>query len=431
MKTIHAFTIHVNADYPEHVDYAFKLAVEYRQKFQRDVMLDIVGYRRLGHNEHDFPNFTQPKIYAKIKEQPKLFEIYGKQLVEERVFTEDEIKSKYQHFEKVLTAEFDAAKKSNKVEPERTPTVWKKYLGSYKDCKQPGGFDTNVPAKKLQELGKAIFTLPKDKNIHHLIEKSYEGRLSAVESGQDIDWGTAESLAFGSLLNEGYGVRLSGEDVRRGTFTQRHACIVDQKDSSHYYPLDNVTKDIDGPYRFKVYNSFLSEYGVVGFDYGYSVGSPDYLTMWEAQFGDFSNCAQPVIDLYLATGETKWALKSGFVMLLPHGLDGQGPEHSSCRVERYLQLVNDDIYNNLFISDDDMQLRLCNFAVCNPSEPANYFHLLRRQIHRDYRKPLVVLTPKRLLRLKEVGLKLILGQEQIVRFLRCQEVQICTTRTQA
>lgn len=403
LKTIHAFTIHVNADYPEHVDYAFRLALEYRLKFKRDVMLDIVGYRRLGHNEHDFPNFTQPKIYGKIKDHPKLFDIYGKELIEEGVISQEDLHARYNHFLEFLTSEYDSAKQGKQVELERSSTVWKKYLGNYKDCKEPGGFDTNLPAKKLKELGKAIFTLPKEKNIHHLIEKVYEARLKALDSGEGIDWATAEALAFGSLLHEGYGIRLSGEDVKRGTFSHRHACIIDQKDYSHYYPFDNVLKDKDGPFRFRAYNSFLSEYGVVGFDYGYSIGSPDYLTIWEAQFGDFSNCAQPIIDQYLATGETKWALKSGFVMLLPHGLDGQGPEHSSSRVERYLQLVNDDIYSNLFISDDDMQLRLCNFSICNPSEPANYFHLLRRQLHRDYRKPLVVLTPKRLLRLKEVN----------------------------
>lgn len=411
MKTIGAFTIHVNADHPEEVDFAFRLALEYRLKFKRDVMVDIVGYRRLGHNEHDFPNFTQPKIYAKIKDHPKLFEIYGKQLVEEGTVSEADLKARYDFFLETLTAEYDAAKQGKPVEIERPPTVWKKYLGTYKDCKAPGGFDTNVPAAKLKELSKAIFTLPKDKKVHHLVEKVYETRLKAIESGEGIDWATAEALAFGTLLNEGYGVRLSGEDVQRGTFSHRHSCIVDQNDFSKYYPLDNALKNKDSEYRFRVFNSFLSEYGVVGFDYGYSIGSPDYLTIWEAQFGDFSNCAQPIIDQYLSTGETKWALKSGMVMLLPHGLDGQGPEHSSSRVERYLQLVNDDIYSSMFISDDDMQLRLCNFSICNPSEPANYFHMLRRQMHRDYRKPLVVLTPKRLLRLKEVN-SFLVGKKQ-------------------
>lgn len=416
MKTINCFTIHVNADHPEHVDFAFQLAVDYRLAFQKDVMVDVVGYRRHGHNEHDYPNFTQPKLYSKVKIHPDLFDIYGKKLIEEGSFTADEVKARYDHFDKLIIAEYDEAKAKDQVERERPSTVWHEYLGSYKDCKLPGGRPTNISEAKLKELSRAMFTLPHTKKFHHLIEKNFENRLKSVETGKDVDWATAEALAFGSLLNEGYGVRLSGEDVKRGTFSHRHAVLFDQSDNSTFYPLDSVTKDPKSPYRFRIYNSFLSEYGVVGFDYGYSLGSPDFLTIWEAQFGDFSNCAQPIIDQYVSTAENKWGMKSGFVMLLPHGLDGQGPEHSSSRPERYLQLVNDDIYDPDFIADDNKQLRLCNMSVCNPSEPANYFHLLRRQLLRDYRKPLIVLTPKRLLRLKEVD-DLVKRQEMIPKHL--------------
>lgn len=403
MKTINAFTIHVNADYPEHVDFAFRLAFDYRQKFRRDVMVDITGFRRMGHNEHDNPYFTQPKIYQKIAEHPTVFQLYSQRLVEEGAFTQDEIDAIYKHYSEKLSASYEDAKSNPYVEREREPTLWKNYLGNWQDCKKPAGPPTNISPETFKSLGALINTLPKDKNIHEIAEKVYAARLKAIHSGQGLDWGTAEALAFASILNQGYGIRLSGEDVRRGTFSHRHACLVDQKTSQNIYPLDAAVKNPDGPFKFKVYNSFLSEYGVMGFDYGYSIGNPDYLTIWEAQFGDFSNVGQTITDVYLANGEVKWGLKSGLVYLLPHGLDGQGPEHSSSRVERYLQMMDDDIYDKDFIADDDRQLRLCNFAVCNPSEPANYFHLLRRQILRDYRKPLIVLTPKRLLRLKEVG----------------------------
>lgn len=403
MKTINAFTIHVNADYPEHVDFAFQLAFEYRQAFKRDVMVDVTGFRRMGHNEHDNPQFTQPKVYEKVASHPNLFQTYSQRLIEEGSFTQEEIDAIYRDYAQKLAEAYESAKTKPVVEREREPTIWKKYLGSWKDCKQPAGPPTNISPQTFRELGSLINTLPKDKHVHDIAAKVYAARLKAIESGQGLDWGTAEALAFGSLLNQGYGVRLSGEDVRRGTFSHRHAVLVDQKTHEHFYPLDAAVKDRQSPFRFQAYNSFLSEYGVMGFDYGYSIGNPDYLTIWEAQFGDFSNVGQTITDVYLANSEVKWGLKSGLVYLLPHGLDGQGPEHSSSRVERYLQMVDDDIYDKDFIADDDRQLRFCNFAICNPSEPANYFHLLRRQMLRDYRKPLVVLAPKRLLRLKEVA----------------------------
>lgn len=402
MKSINAFTIHVNADSPEHVDFAFRLAVEYRLKFQRDVMVDVTGYRRLGHNEHDSPKFTQPKVYEIVDTHPKLMQIYAEQLMKEGVFNQEEISSKYNAAQESLTKAYQWAKEG-KPSPneERQPTLWKGYLGRWNECKQPAGPPTNISEELFGKVGTLINTLPHDRHFHPLAVKVYEQRHKAIETGQGLDWGAAEALAYGTLLDEGYGVRLSGEDVRRGTFSHRHAELIDQKSFQSYYPLDRAIKNETSPFKFKVYNSFLSEYGVVGFDYGYSIGNPDYLTIWEAQFGDFSNVAQPIIDLYLANGEVKWGLKSGLVMLLPHGLDGQGPEHSSSRVERYLQMMDDDIHDPKFVEDDDRQLRLCNYAICNVTEPANYFHLLRRQMLRDYRKPLIVLTPKRLLRLKE------------------------------
>lgn len=365
-------------------------------------MLDVTGFRRMGHNEHDNPQFTQPKVYEKVASHPNLFQIYSQRLIEEGSFTKAEIDSIYQSYSSKLAEAYEKAKTHPVIEKEREPTIWKKYLASWKDCKQPAGPPTNISAKKFKEVGSLINTLPKDRNFHDIASKVYAARLKSIESGQGLDWGTAEALAFGTLLQEGYGIRLSGEDVRRGTFSHRHAVLVDQKSYQNFYPLDAAVKDPKGPYRFQAYNSFLSEYGVMGFDYGYSIGSPDYLTIWEAQFGDFSNVGQTITDVYLANAEAKWGLKSGLVYLLPHGLDGQGPEHSSSRVERYLQMMDDDIYDKNFIADDDRQLRLCNFSVCNLTEPANYFHLIRRQMLRDYRKPLIVLAPKRLLRLKEV-----------------------------
>jgi 2-oxoglutarate dehydrogenase E1 component len=401
-KTINSFVIHINADYPEHVDFAFKLAVEYRMKFKRDVMVDITGYRRLGHNEHDSPKFTQPKVYERVDNHPKLMQIYAKQLISEGVFTKEEVDLKYKKAFESLSKAYDSAKAGKPVvEKERDSKSWSKYLGKWNECKEPAGPPTKISEQTFKTIGHKINTLPEGRDFHPLAVKVYEARMKAIETGHGLDWGAAEALAFGTLLDEGYGIRLSGEDVRRGTFSHRHACLIDQKSFEHFYPLNQAQKNKDSNLKFKAYNSLLSEYGVVGFDYGYSLGSPDCLTIWEAQFGDFSNVAQPVIDLYLANGEVKWGLKSGMVMLLPHGLDGQGPEHSSSRVERYLQMLDDDIHDPNYIKDDDMQVRLANYSVCNITEPANFFHVIRRQLLREYRKPLIVLTPKRLLRLKE------------------------------
>src|SRR3990167_2694568 len=401
MKTNNSFIIHVNADRPELVDFAYELAVEYRCQFYRDVIIDINGYRRLGHNEHDSPKFTQPKVYSRVDNHPKVSKLYSSQLVQEGVLKQEEVDQIYKkHFER-LTQAYENSKKAYTTEVERQPTLWKPYLGKWSEAKNPGGPATKISEKTFLEVGSKINQLPKGVDLHPLAIKTYEARLKSIESGVGLDWGTAEALAFGTLLHEGYGVRISGEDVKRGTFSHRHAVLFDQTTNQQYAPLNNVGGQKGSAYKFNAYNSLLSEYAVMGFDYGYSITNPDVLTIWEAQFGDFSNCAQPIIDLYLANGEVKWGLKSGMTLLLPHGLDGQGPEHSSSRVERYLQMMYDDPLDSRFTTNDDLQLRLSNYTICNVTEPANYFHLLRRQLLRDYRKHLIVLTPKRLLRLKE------------------------------
>jgi 2-oxoglutarate dehydrogenase E1 component len=401
MKTNNSFIIHVNADKPELVDYAYQLAVEYRCQFNRDVIIDINGYRRLGHNEHDSPKFTQPKVYSKVDNHPKLSKLYGAELVKEGVLTQQEVDAMYRkHFERLSQA-YENSKKSYTTEVEREPLLWKPYLGKWNNCPNPAGPPTSISDQSFVSVGTKINQLPTGVDLHPLAVKTYEARLKSIETGVGLDWGTAEALALGTLLDQGYGVRISGEDVKRGTFSHRHAVLFDQTTNHQYAPLNNVGGKKGTAYKFSAHNSLLSEYAVMGFDYGYSITNPDVLTIWEAQFGDFSNCAQPIIDLYLANGEVKWGLKSGMVLLLPHGLDGQGPEHSSSRVERYLQMLDDDSSDPRFTTNDDLQLRLSNYTICNVTEPANYFHLLRRQLLRDYRKPLVVLTPKRLLRLKE------------------------------
>lgn len=401
MKTNNSFIIHVNADYPEEVDFAFKLAIEYRMKFKRDVVVDVSGYRKYGHNEQDMPKFTQPKMYQRVEQKEPMWKMYCKRLVEEGSFTQEEIDQRYQKKIDRLEGAFEKAKTENFNPKDWDSTAWGNLL-SHTTSAGVKNFHTNISDSDFKSIGKKITTLPTGKNFHSIIIKNYEQRLKSIESGEGIDWATAEALAFGSLLTEGYGVRLSGEDVRRGTFSHRHAALVDQKDASRYYPLRQLL-DRDEEIKFQVYNSLLSEYGVLGFDYGYSLGAPNYLTLWEAQFGDFVNVAQPIIDQYISSGERKWGVRSNLVMLLPHGFDGQGPEHSSARVERFLQLIDDDPYDPRYIEGSAAkQAKMANMSICNITEPANYFHCLRRQIvNPEYRKPLIILSPKKLLRLKE------------------------------
>tara|TARA_B100001057_G_scaffold374273_1_gene378886 strand:+ start:788 stop:3700 length:2913 start_codon:yes stop_codon:yes gene_type:complete len=375
-KMVDAPIIHTNGDDPEAVVYAARIATEFRLKFNRDVVVDLLCYRRFGHNEGDEPSFTQPLMYKKIKSHPSTIEVYGKKLVDEKVITDESLKYSINNFKKLLDDQFKNAKDY------RPKIAW--FEGTWSAYKPEKGKDkrgvTGADTKKLLEISEKINISPDGFNVHKTIVKILNNRKEAVLNESNIDWSTAEALAFGSLLEEGYPVRLVGQDTGRGTFSQRHSVLRDQKDNSRYVPLNNISKNQK---QFEVVDSFLSELAVLGFEYGYSLVEPNTLTIWEAQFGDFANGAQVVIDQFIASGERKWRRASGLVMLLPHGYEGQGPEHSSARLERFLQLCSND-----------------NMQVMNCTTPANYFHALRRQMHRDFRKPLIMMTPKSLLRNK-------------------------------
>jgi len=367
---------HVNGDDPEAVTFAAKVATEYRQLFGKDVVVDMFCYRRFGHNEGDDPTMTQPLMYAKIKNHPSVRDLYASRLIAEGVATQDDVDGWISEFDKFLDEEFEAGKqyKANKAD-------W--LDGKWSGLKLPSGderYATGVPKQKLLDLGRKLTTIPERVSVHKTVERVIAGRREAIEAGEGLDWATAESLAFASLLDQGYPVRLSGQDSVRGTFSQRHSGVIDQKTEEVYFPLRNL-----GPNQshFEVLDSALSEEAVLGFEYGFSLTDPDTLTMWEGQFGDFVNGAQVVIDQFISSGERKWLRMSGLVMLLPHGYEGQGPEHSSARLERFLQLCAED-----------------NMQVINATTPANYFHALRRQLLREFRKPLIVMSPKSLLRHK-------------------------------
>ena len=373
---VEAPIFHVNGDDPEAVVYAAKVATEYRQQFGKDVVVDMFCYRRFGHNEGDDPTMTQPLMYAKIKDHPSVRDIYAKRLVTEGTASQGEVDAWIAEFDAFLDNEFDAGKTFHADKAD-----W--LDGKWAGLRLPGAEEsgvTGVSKQKLLDLGRRMTTLPEGVSIHKTVERVIAGRREAIEKGEGLDWATAEHLAFATLLDQGYPVRLSGQDSIRGTFTQRHSGIVDQKTEETYFPLRNLG---DGQAHFEVLNSALSEEAVLGFEYGFSLTDPNTLTMWEAQFGDFANGAQVVIDQFISSGERKWLRMSGLVMLLPHGYEGQGPEHSSARLERFLQLCAED-----------------NLQVINPTTPANYFHALRRQMIRDFRKPLIVMTPKSLLRHK-------------------------------
>ncbi|MEM6493842.1 MAG: 2-oxoglutarate dehydrogenase E1 component [Pseudomonadota bacterium] len=375
-KGVQAPILHVNGDDPEAVTFACKLAVEYRQKFGRDIVIDMWCYRRFGHNEGDEPKFTQPLMYEKISQHPKVSVHYEGRLIEEGVVETGHRDAVAAEFVEQLEGEFEAAKsyKANEAD-------W--FGGRWSGLSKPAdpetarrNIDTSIEAKMFDKLGEVLTAIPGDVTIHKTLGRVLGAKAKMFESGEGFDWATAEALAFGSLVMEGYGVRLSGQDSGRGTFSQRHAVWVDQKDERKYAPLSTLPHG-----KFEVYDSTLSEYGVLGFEYGFAMADPKSLVMWEAQFGDFANGAQIMIDQYIAAGEAKWLRANGLVMLLPHGYEGQGPEHSSARLERFLQLCADD-----------------NIQVCNITTPANYFHVLRRQMLRPFRKPLVIMTPKSLLR---------------------------------
>ena len=375
-KMVEAPILHVNGDDPEAVVYATRIATEFRLKFNRDVVVDLICYRRFGHNEGDEPSFTQPLMYKKIRSHPSVYKFYGNKLVKEKSITNEVLNQYVKSFKDLLDEQYKSAKDYKpKIE-------W--FEGSWSRYKPEKGKDkrgvSGVNEDELKEISKKINSIPEEKNIHKTISKILSFRKESVEKGNDIDWSTAEALAFGSLLNEGYPVRLVGQDSGRGTFSQRHSVLRSQKDNSRYVPLNNISNHQK---QFEVVDSFLSELAVLGFEYGYSLVEPNTLTIWEAQFGDFANGAQVVIDQFIASGERKWNRASGLVMLLPHGYEGQGPEHSSARLERFLQMCSND-----------------NMQVMNCTTPANYFHALRRQMNRDFRKPLIIMTPKSLLRNK-------------------------------
>ncbi len=378
-KVIEAPIFHANGDDPEAVVYAAKIATEFRQIFGRPVVIDMFCYRRFGHNEGDEPAFTQPIMYRKIRKHSTTLQIYAKRLVEEGVMTEAEVEELKAQWRTHLDGEFESGQAYT---PNKADWLDGKWSGMRRaaDEEDPRRGKTGVPMETLKRIGKHLTEVPEGFSVHRTIKRFLNNRSQMIETGQGIDWAMGEALAFGSLLAEGHPVRLSGQDCERGTFSQRHSVLYDQQDESRYIPLNHVAKDQG---RYEVINSMLSEEAVLGFEYGYSLAEPKALTMWEAQFGDFANGAQVLFDQFISSGERKWLRMSGLVCLLPHGYEGQGPEHSSARLERYLQLSAED-----------------NMQVANCTTPANYFHILRRQINREFRKPLILMTPKSLLRHK-------------------------------
>jgi 2-oxoglutarate dehydrogenase E1 component len=378
-KMIDAPIFHVNGDDPEAVVFAAKVAIEFRQKFHKPVVIDMFCYRRHGHNEGDEPAFTQPVMYKKIASHPTTLEIYAKRLVAEGVMTEGEVEKAKADWRARLDAELEAG---TGYKPNKADWLDGKWAG-FKIADQeedPRRGVTGVAAAVLKDIGRKVTKVPDGFRVHRTIQRFLDNRAKAIDTGIGIDWATGEALAICTLLQEGHHVRLSGQDSERGTFSQRHSVLIDQEDESRYTPFNHLGGDQG---HYEVINSLLSEEAVLGFEYGYSLAEPNALAMWEAQFGDFANGAQVLFDQFISSGERKWLRMSGLVCLLPHGYEGQGPEHSSARLERYLQMCAED-----------------NMQVVYPTTPANYFHVLRRQLHREIRKPLILMTPKSLLRHK-------------------------------
>ena len=378
-KMVEAPIFHANGDDPEAVVYAAKIAAEYRQKFHKPVVIDMFCYRRFGHNEGDEPAFTQPIMYRKIAGHPTTFRIYADKLIAEGLVTEAEVEELWAGWRKELDDAFEASTTYRPNKADWLDGAWSG-LKAAETGDAPRRGVTGLSMERLKQIGTQLTEVPADFKVHRTIRRFLDARAKAIETGTGIDWATAESLAFGSLLEEGHRVRLSGQDSERGTFSQRHAVLYDQETEQRYIPLAHLSPD---EARFEVINSMLSEEAVLGFEYGYSLAEPNALVLWEAQFGDFVNGAQVVIDQFISSGERKWLRMSALVMLLPHGYEGQGPEHSSARLERFLQLCAED-----------------NMQVANCTTPANYFHILRRQLKREFRKPLILMTPKSLLRHK-------------------------------
>lgn len=374
---VEAPIFHVNGDDPEAVVHAAKVATEFRQKFGKDVVIDIFCYRRFGHNEGDEPMFTNPLMYKKIKKQKTTLSLYTAELVKDGLIPEGEIEDMKAAFQAHLGEEFEAGKDYKANKADWLDGKWS-HLNRDKEEYQRG--ETAIKPETFAEIGRALSTAPATLPLHKTVGRLLESKAQMFETGEGFDWATGEALAFGSLLSEGYPVRLSGQDATRGTFSQRHSGIINQDTEERYYPLNNIRA---GQAQYEVIDSMLSEYAVLGFEYGYSLAEPNALTLWEAQFGDFANGAQIMFDQFISSGESKWLRMSGLTVLLPHGYEGQGPEHSSARLERFLQQCGQD-----------------NWIVANCTTPANYFHILRRQLHRTFRKPLILMTPKSLLRHK-------------------------------
>ncbi|MDE2446243.1 MAG: 2-oxoglutarate dehydrogenase E1 component [Alphaproteobacteria bacterium] len=379
-KMIEAPIFHCNGDDPESVVFAAKVATEFRQKFKKPVVIDMFCYRRFGHNETDEPSFTQPLMYKKIGAHETVVNLYGKRLIENATVSAEEFEAMKAAYRKRLDEAMTVASgyKANKADWLDGRWAGFKAAADLDDARRG---QTGVPIEKLREIGAKLTKVPKTFKMHKTMQRVLDARRKMFEEGAGIDWASAESLAYGTLLLEGFKIRLSGQDVQRGTFSQRHAVIVDQETEKRYTPLNHLVKEQQT--KIEVINSMLSEEAVLGFEYGYSLAEPNALTLWEAQFGDFANGAQVIFDQFISSAERKWLRMSGLVCLLPHGYEGQGPEHSSARLERFLQLCAED-----------------NMQVANCTTPANYFHILRRQLKRDIRKPLILMTPKSLLRHK-------------------------------
>jgi 2-oxoglutarate dehydrogenase E1 component len=379
-KMVEAPIFHVNGDDPEAVVFAAKVATEFRQAFQKPVVIDMWCYRRFGHNEGDEPAFTQPLMYKKIRSHPSTLELYAKKLVSEGVVTADEVEAMRAEWRAKLETEHEAGQSYKPNKADWLDGRWAGMKSVKETDDDPRRGQTGIDMSMLKEIGAGLSRIPDGFQVHKTIQRFLENRNKMIETGEGIDWALGEALAFGSLCLEGHRVRLSGQDSERGTFSQRHTVLHDQETENRYTPLDNIRENQS---RYEVINSMLSEEAVLGFEYGYTLSEPNALTLWEAQFGDFANGAQVLFDQFIASGERKWLRMSGLVCLLPHGYEGQGPEHSSARLERFLQLCAED-----------------NMQVANCTTPANYFHILRRQLKREFRKPLILMTPKSLLRHK-------------------------------
>ena len=373
---VEAPIFHVNGDDPEAVVHAAKVAIEFRQQFHKDVVIDMFCYRRFGHNEGDEPMFTNPAMYNRIRKQKTTLQLYTERLVADGLIPEGEIEDMKAAFQARLNEEFEAGKNFKPNKADWLDGRWKNMQPKDLENYQRG--ETFIARETMDDLATALTRVPEGFDLHKTVARQLEAKKEMFRSGKGFDWATAEAMAFGSLQTEGFPVRLAGQDCTRGTFSQRHSGWVDQTTEERYYPLNHIRA---GQARYEVIDSALSEYAVLGFEYGYSLAEPNALTLWEAQFGDFANGAQIMFDQFINSSESKWLRMSGLVVLLPHGMEGQGPEHSSARLERFLQNSAEE-----------------NWIVANCTTPANYFHILRRQLHRDFRKPLILMTPKSLLR---------------------------------